>query len=158
MCRTSCVRQAKCAGEAPLWCGRRVADFRSYRFYWHRSFHSDWVIRVEVDGSLAVLEAAEAWPVQAHDTVEVVKRLRRQLLASNLESLKAALKAADFWNTPSELPFDWQTDGSTWTFEVLEAGRHRVVSRQNPDVGPIRRLGLAFLELAELSDQVDRIY
>ncbi len=142
--------------EAPL--AHLPAD-ETYRFLWLRSFHHPVSVRIDASGGRSTLVAVELNGAGDREPGTIERRTERTLSLPEWSSLTAAVRAASFWETPTNDPArDNGEDGAEWIVEGQVAGIYHVVSRLSPEQGPFRAVGEAFLRAAGLSFPADEVY
>jgi uncharacterized membrane protein len=118
---------------------------RTYRFTWLRSFHNPVVVRIEELGDGAMrLTAKRLSGYGGYGPGRIEARVVRTLTHAEVAKLQRTLSTS----RPLELPVrdcGPGPDGSNWIVEANEAGRYRYIYRWTPEHGPIRDLGLLFL-------------
>lgn len=146
-------------GEPSLTCGNPQ---RTFRFLWHRSFHSSFAVRVEISDDQARLYAVELEIATKDDSDPIGRRLEKALDPEELGELKDAFTRTKFWSiktTPREANMDGRgLDGSQWLIEGVENGRHHSAARWSPKEGPIRELGLLFSKFTGWKFEENEIY
>jgi hypothetical protein len=143
--------------EPSLSCGE-VDYSEAYRFLWLRNFHQPIAVRISRTGDAYTLRIVQTSGAGGYRPGDVLRAETRTLTATQWQKLKVELKKANFWKEPTEPPPDGIVglDGAQWIFEGRFDDYH-IVDRWSAE-GPFRELGLVFIDLADLIDQVGPIY
>lgn len=122
----------------------------SYRFLWLRSFHPTVAVRVWSTGESRVLSVKElAREGQSQSSDLLLDRIR----PLNDEEWGAIVKLVEescFWSSPPTENEPAAMDGAWWVLEGTQQNYYHVATRQSPDSGAYRELGLYLLQLAGL--------
>jgi len=131
--------------EPSLSCGERGT---SYRFTWAPTFDHPVAVRVDIDRTTqrATLYAVELDGATIQGPEYEARRVHRQLTKAELAKLRSDVRKEGLWSLPGR-DDRLMPDGSSWMLEVRVGNWYHVVTRQSPDEGPVRRMGLAFLQL-----------
>lgn len=142
--------------EPSLWEQREQGRAESYRFLWLRTFNRPIAVRVSFSDSAdsAVVTVKVLSGAGGYEPGRLVVADTRSLDPTKAEQLRRILDQVDFWSLPTSEENDLLgVDGAQWIVEGLRDGQYHVVDRWSPDDGPVRRLGLSFLELARLDEE-----
>ncbi len=140
--------------EPSLSCGVPIAD-ETYRFLWLRSFDQPIAVRIARTGEHYELDAVVLNGAGGYSPGRVLRRVRRTLSQSQWEQTVSALEGIGFWTMPTT-KLVLATDGAQWIIEG-RGDHYHVVDRWGGDDG-VRRVGLTFLNLSEISISADLIY
>ncbi|HUF03207.1 MAG TPA: hypothetical protein VMM38_03445 [Aridibacter sp.] len=127
-------------GEPSLSCGKRE---ESYRFVWLRSFDRPVAVRITIASGLADLTAVQLEWRDGIEPGDVALRRHRVLNKKALAEFRRVFSAVRF----NDLSYERRDliDGSVWIVESTDGENYKVVTRDSPENGPIRELGLYFL-------------
>lgn len=144
--------------EPSLSCGPATPD-EVYRFLWLRSFHHAMAVRVSRVGEAYTLNAIVLSGAGGYEPGVPLRRVHRNLSASEWERVSQALRDLGFWTKSAEPPPDEELvgmDGAQWIIEGRRE-RYRVVDRWNGEDG-VRQVGLLFLDLAGIRPRENEVY
>jgi hypothetical protein len=141
--------------EPPL---RQKPEIEAYRFLWLRSFHHPVSVRIEASRGTSTVVAVELNGLGGYDPGTINRRTERVLSPQEWSSLQNAIRAAGFWDAPTDEPAEEpDVDGAEWILEGYRAGVYHAVNRSSPS-GPFRAACEAFLQAARFSFPTDEVY
>ena len=141
-----------------------------YRFTWLRSFDNPISIRIEIhDQDNATLYAKRAIFVFGDKSIKINKAIfrfdlgrikikkRKRISGNRLRYCLEIINDNKFWSLPKYdrlLFLDGARlrvlDGARWIIEGLSKGNYHIVTRQSPNKGGVKEIGLHFLKLSRL--------
>jgi predicted small lipoprotein YifL len=118
---------------------------RTYRLLWLRTFHHPVAIRIVATKDTQTVYATELDGAGGYEPGKVLRKVSRDLSASEFSDFEAFLEASGFWEmASSQVPEG--LDGAQWIVEAA-TDKYHVVDRWSPTPGPIRAIGDRFLSL-----------
>ena len=131
---------------------------QAYRFVWLRTFHHPVAIRLDLkpDGA-GELTTKVGTGTGGYDPGHVATNAVKPLTKEHVKRLLSAIQAAEFWNLPSYEQSGGH-DGARWIVEGIDAGKYHVVDRWSPGKGPVRTLGLLFIDESGLKIPKGYVY
>lgn len=149
-------RALKAADEPSLWQMSQEATGEVYRFTYLRTFHQPVFVRVDFtdpEKPAALLKILDG--MGGYESGAMFEERNLELTQEQAQAFLQTLNRIGFW----ELPLKGDQiglDGAQWIIEGISKGRYHVIVRWSPEEGPVRDLGLAFLDLAEV--HLSKIY
>ena len=153
-------KHLKAMNEPPL---RSVADEsdEAYRFLWLRTFHHPVAVLVSRRGNRYQQRATILSGAGGYEPGSILETRSKLLDVEQWTRMSASVAKAQFWEIPTDGDsIGW--DGAEWIVEGWRAGEYKAVSRWSPkangDQRDFRRLGLLFLDLANISVPNQELY
>lgn len=145
------TRDLKNLKEPSVYKQRSDAAKRIYRFTWLRSFNPPVSIRLEIkkDGRGLLVSKMVAGPVWYNPYRRLIsekQRLSKDKVARMLE----LIERENFWTLETHAG-DSGMDGARWIVEGLDKQKYHIVDRWSPQDGPIRKIGLQFIDLCPIN-------
>ncbi len=141
-------------GEPSLSCG--TTD-NTYRFTWLRSFHNPISVRVTQNGHRFIMVATELSNTDGNGPRKVARQKKVILTSTQFLKIQEAIKETKFWGLRTN-DNKMGTDGSTWILEASESKRYHFVTRWSPERGPVRSIGMLFIQVTGWNFANDPIY
>ncbi|HLL99508.1 MAG TPA: hypothetical protein VK400_00500 [Pyrinomonadaceae bacterium] len=130
-----------------------------YRFLWLRSFHHPVFVRVERSPNQIKLFTAESDGAGGYEPGKILRSSSRNLDQTEWCEFLKLLRAANYWNLPTNDCDLMGTDGAQWVLEGVRDNRYHIVDRWSPETGEYREacvylLRLAGFEIDKLGDDL----
>jgi hypothetical protein len=119
---------------------------QGYRFVWLRTFHHPVSVSIVRETTGWELDAMELNGAGGYQPGAVLRRVRLDLDAKQIEGIQHRIDVAGAWSLPTNLA-DSAMDGAQWIIELRDGDHYHVIDRLSPKNDPVRALGLAFLAL-----------
>lgn len=132
--------------EPSISCGVKPNGY-AYRFLWLRSAHHPIAVRVQKDGSSALLVAVELAGDGEHTPGKILHRSQRLLSPTEEKEFLTKMKLAGYWEMPKNQD-RFGAEGAEWIVEGAENGQYQVIERWSPKAGPYRSMCQVLLDLA----------
>lgn len=136
--------------EPSLSCGA-PEDIETYRFLWLRTFHNPIAVRVFRRSDDFGLEAVILGGAGGYDPGSVSRRVKKELLRDQWQTVIAKLERVRLWRMPTESGEPSGADGAQWIVEGRRDGRYHIVDRWTGSDDGLESIGKLFLDLAGLS-------
>lgn len=137
------------AMKAPsLSCGKPAAA-ETYRFLWLRTFDRPASVKITMNGADARIETIILSGAGGYEPGSIARRLERRLSAEERRRFAATIASTTYWTLPKNVK-DFGFDGAQWIIEARRGDDYHFVERWSPENGPVRELGLLFIELGGL--------
>jgi len=121
-----------------------------------RTFDNPVAIRLEInDNGSGTLNIKMSNGAGGYESGKIILNEKKKITKERVSAIIKFIEDIHFWNLPSRLETRG-FDGSEWIIELLLNGKYHLVNRWTPESGPIRELGLQFIELSGL--KVAEIY
>lgn len=122
----------------------------SYRFLWLRSFHPTVVVRLWSNGEKRMLSVKEISLKNQTQSNQLLVDQTRTLKDEEWITFVKLVEESCFWTVPTTTNGPIAMDGAWWVLEGVQQGYYHVATRQSPDSGSYRELGLYMLKLSGL--------
>jgi hypothetical protein len=140
--------QLKALQEAPLFTEKIDPNVECYRFTWLRTFHHPAVFRLDVGKDhLGKLTIKVADGAGGYEPGKLIRNEIKELDERAVRSITARFRFSEFFKIPS-YEENRGLDGAEWVVEAVSDGKYHIVTRWCPADGPIRKIGMEFIELA----------
>jgi hypothetical protein len=120
--------------EAPL----QEAKTPGYRLLWMRSFDDIMVFRLDIQkhrSGVLTTKRLKSIPIDQGGKKfrsKLMPKAIRPLTGRAVSNFDHFMEKAEFFQRPSEDPFDSGTDGATWLLEAFEGGKYHATWRFSP--------------------------
>jgi hypothetical protein len=145
------------AGQRTLWQRRDEAGLHAYQFVWARSFHHPVLVRIEMKGGVARLQAWVLTGKGGFDSGTVGRTVTRDLTAAEHHEVIASFERSD-WRRLAPDEQSAGLDGARWTLEAAGGAGYHVTRRWSPESGTVRAIGLLLLGLANIRITPREVY
>jgi hypothetical protein len=133
----------------------------AYRFLWLRTFDRPVAIRVEITEDKVDCHIKICSGQAGYEVGRCVHNQVHQLTQKQISGFLKLIGKVQFWDLSEEWKYQAENgdeiiicDGAYWIVEGIHHGKYHRVKAHSPESGPVRELGLAFLDLGNVFDQV----
>jgi len=132
----------------------------AYRFTWLRTFHHPIAVRAELGTKEPSVITKMTDGQGGYETGNLIRDEQNVLTAKQVESLAYLVVQVDLWHLPAVVRLFYPNgdemvgcDGAEWIVEARHNEIYHVTTQWSPEEGPVRRLGLAFLDLGHVTEE-----
>ena len=142
----------KALREPSLLPSGEEADRHAYRFTWLRTFHHPIAVRVELGIEEPIVITKMTDGMGGYEPGNLIRDEQALLSPKQIQSLEKVIGDVDFWHLPTGRGEG--IDGAEWIVEARLDANYHVATLWSPKDGPVRHLGLAFLDLGNVQDEL----
>jgi hypothetical protein len=124
----------------------------AYRFTWLRTFHRPVTVRIELGTEEHIVITKVTDGQGGYEPGKLVRDEQALLSTEQVESLRSVIADLDLRHLPTGR--GGGIDGAEWIVEARRGGDYHLTTQWSPREGAVRRLGLAFLDVGNVHDEV----
>ena len=127
----------------------------TYRFLLLETWGHPLAVRITREPNKTRIVAIQLSGAGGYEPGHILQRVQRSLDDREWIRLASELDRVKYWTIPTNPPEDdIGADGSQWIIEASRGNQYHVVDRWTPETGPVRDLGLLFVQLADFAREV----